>query len=320
MILKKIQFFKGKKYRPGLLIMLLIIGAPFFFLGGPGAHGARSSVALWDMGHVLFFSIASWLLCKQFRYRFPDLSAFTRNSLVFLLVLASGGIVEGLQMGFDGRIPDFRDILRNQLGCLITLVFFDSLAFSKHKKWPYIIQFVTLSMVLVAFYPFVRGVVDEVIAAYQFPVIADFETIFERDRWVDKEIISVEKSLARHGEYSLKVRLNTDTYSGVALCYFPGNWTGYKSLYFSIFHTDKEPLEIVCRIHDADHTNEYADRFNQRLQLQKGWNDFSLLLEDIKHAPASRLLNMKKIVNITFFVIRQEKERIIYLDNIYLEK
>jgi len=312
--------FASQKVRLRIVLLLLLVGAPLFFLGGPGAHGSRSFIALWDLGHVLFFFLASWLFCRVFRYSFTKTSVLTFQVYVFLLVFITGISVEGLQMYFDGRSPDVHDILRNQLGCLITLAFFAS---GKRKLagnilFPFRVTVVIL--ILAAMFPLGRAVIDEQIALRQFPVLADFETPFEIDRWNKKELLSISDDVARNGKYSLKVRLTTDTYSGAELVYFPGTWKPYKNLYISVYVPEKSGLMLVCRVNDSVHNDEHSDRFNGRFFLKKGWNDLVIALEDIKNAPVKRLLNMNKIENLKLFVIRQDRARIIYIDHIYLEK
>ena len=320
MILKKLTVTGNTGYQTGLILLLLIAGAPFFFLGGPGPHGARSFIALWNMGHVLFFSLASFLFCRFFRIRFPGVSQIKRELFVFLIVLVSGTLIEALQMGFDGRSPDVYDILRNLLGCLITFVFFDSVPSRKLKWWKSLPVLSVLFLLLVALYPLFRGALDEIIAEQQFPVLSDFETVFEENRWSGKEMSSIEKGLARHGNHALKIQLGTDLYSGVGLRYFPGNWLGYTSLHFSIFYPGRESLRITCRIHDTAHNNEYTDRFNRSFMLRQGWNDFVISLTDIQHAPLNRLLNLAEVENVKFFVVQLDEKQTILLDYIYLEK
>ena len=297
---------------------LLLLGAPFFFIGGPGSYGTRSFIALWNLGHVLFFFLTSWLLCKLIRCRFEGLSVLGAQGLVFLLVFVLGVAVEGLQMLCDGRSPDPHDILRNQIGCLITLAFFASGKEQLRRKFLLKFQILVTILVLLVMFPFGKAVVDECIALSQFPVLSDFETPFEVDRWKEDALLTLSEDVARHGHHSIKVQLTTDTYSGVGLTYFPKKWSNYGSLYVSVFLPDEGQLELVCRVHDSDHNHEYTDRFNQRYLLHKGWNDLVIPLKEIEKAPEKRLLNMNKIEKLILFVTRQDKKKIIYIDHVYL--
>ena len=79
-----------------------------------------------------------------------------------------------------------------------------------------------------------------------------------------------------------------------------------------------EKLELICSIQDKKHNKQYTDRFNRRFVLGKGWNDLTIPLTDIENAPKGRLLNMELFDNLRHFVVRQEKERVIYIDHLYL--
>lgn len=306
------------KVRVILVLLLLLAGAPMFFLGGPGYHGSRSLVALWDLGHILFFFLASWILCRFFRYRFLGVSALRVQVYVFVIVLFLGITVELLQMSFDGRSPSALDVLRNQLGCLLTLAFFDT----EHKRFRrqllFSFRFTVVILLLVAMCPLGRAVIDESIAFSQFPILSDFETPFEIYRWRKDDFLKVSERVARSGTHALKVNLTTDAYSGVSLFYFPGNWKGFGHLYLSIYFPEEGQLELLCRVHDSKHNNEYTDRFNKSFILETGWNDLVISLSDIQNAPINRELDMSRIENFGLFVTRQEKERIIYIDHVYL--
>lgn len=301
-----------------LVCILLLIGFPFFFLGGPGYHGSRSFVAFWNLGHVLFFFLTAWLLIKLYRYQFAQPSVLNLQFYVFLTVLVLGIGVEGLQMFLGGRFPDVYDVFRNQLGCLIALAFFCSDKRRRKRGLLVSFRFSILILAGIAIYPLGRAVIDEQTAMRQFPLLSDFETVFEKYRWKEKELLAVEKGIASHGHHSLRVQLNTDTYSGVSLFYFPGNWQGYRNLHASVYFPDDGQLDLVCRIHDSDHTNEYSDRFNRRFVLGPGWNDLVIPLETVQNAPVNRLLDLRKIESLGFFVVRQKEDRVIYIDNVYL--
>jgi len=296
--------------------MVLLLGMPFFFYGGPGAHGSRSFVALWDLGHVLFFFLASLWLFKYLQNCFPTRSIFVVSRNVFLIVLFLGFAIEGLQMCFSGdRSPDMVDILRNQLGCMIALNVY--LVEKGYRRT--LFRFVTFGFVCIALIPLILGAGDEWIARQQFPVISDFETSFEIDRWKAEGRLSVEKEIARNGIQSLKVRLTTDKYSGVSLQYVRENWRGYNHLLVSIYNPDDESLEIICRIHDSAHNNKYNDRFNRKFLLRKGWNDLVISIHEIENSLNGRLLNLDEVETIGFFVVEQERERVVYIDSVYLE-
>ncbi len=294
---------------------LLLLGAPFFFLGGPGAHGSRSFVALWDLGHVLFFFLTSLWLVKYFQNRFPSRSLLSEFLKVFFIVLILGVSIEGLQMCSGDRSPDIFDVLRNQLGALIAFVCLYSRKDYRRMAFRWIV-FILAGIVLV---PLVRGGLDEWRARRQFPVLSDFETRYEVDRWESNGGIRIAEGIARNGNRALRVQLTTDKYSGISLKYFQGDWRAFTDLLFSVYLPADKSLKIFCRIHDSVHSNQYSDRFNQSFLLKKGWNDLVISLAEVKNGPRDRLLNLADVENFKIFVMEQEKERVIYLDSVYLE-
>ena len=314
--IKKKASLCWKKYQVRFVYLLLLIAAPFFFLGGR-SHALRSLEAFWNLGHVLFFALASWICCFLFQYHRPGKHLLPFQIFIFFAFFVLGLLIEGMQCNLDGRFPDSADIFRNQLGCLIAFVF---ISIGKRKRWKaYVYHFVMTILIAVAVYPVSRAAIDELTALRQFPVLADFETSFELDRWKKSPLLSIQKGLARHGEHSLRVQLTTETYSGASLAYFPGNWQGFDTLFVSIYSPD-DKLELTCRIHDAEHNNQYTDRFHKYCILQKGWNNLKISLDEVRRAPGNRLMNMNEIKRIIFFVSQQEKRRIMYIDHIYLEK
>lgn len=296
--------------------MILLLGLlPFFFFGGPGAQGSRSFIALWDLGHVGFFCLASLFGVDFLRSRVEKLSLQQIFFVVFLLVLVTGAGVEFLQKSFDGRTPDIWDIVRNQLGALIAFTLFVS-----GRGWQRVSVTILLAcLLLIVVSPLLSAVIDEWRSSRQFPLLSDFETSFEVDRWVGSGKLVTVKGLSRHGHYALKVQLTTDKYSGVFLKYFQGDWKRFKKLFFSIYLPGAESLYIVCRVHDTAHDNRYSDRYNRAIVLKKGWNDIVIFLDEVANSPKERLLKLENVESFGCFVIEQEREMVLYLDSVYLE-
>ncbi|MCI5121398.1 MAG: hypothetical protein D3908_09465 [Candidatus Electrothrix sp. AUS4] len=115
---------------------LLLIGTPFFFIGGNNLE-LRSFEALWNLGHVLFFSLATWLGCLAFQYHRPETPILTSRIYIFLSIFIIGASIEGLQSNIVGRHGfDIADISRNQLGCLIMLALISS-GMKQRKNSPF---------------------------------------------------------------------------------------------------------------------------------------------------------------------------------------
>ena len=171
-------------------------------------------------------------------------------------------------------------------------------------------------------YPLFVTLVDEQMARRKFPILADFESKLELIRWTSNGHITLDKNIAAHGDYSARIELTTDQYSGASLKSFPGNWNNFERLLFSIYLPDKQPLPITTRIHDKQHEQGqhlYSDRFHLKTILQPGWNHIAIEISDVIHAPQTREMDVEFITNIHFFTIDLKQPRVIYLDNLRLE-
>ncbi|WP_028585965.1 VanZ family protein [Desulfogranum mediterraneum] len=307
------------------LFLALVLGliAPFFFFGGPGYHAERSFKAGWDLGHIVFFTIAA-LLLHGWLERGRQWSSARCLGGVFLLILLLGTGVELLQMQLNGRYPDGYDLLRNQLGALLGYLL------ASHVRgqllapwWRLALGLVVPVLLLVALWPLGRSLTDEYTARQQFPLLADFETPFEQLRWLNPRQLTRQSTIVRHGDHAVKVSLTTAQYSGTSLFYFPGNWQGYSWLHFSVYNPLAQGLELHCRIHDRQHKKNgmvFKDRYHQKFFLHQGWNDLKVFLTEVELAPASRSMAMEQIEGLGFFVIRQPHPRDIYLDYLYLSR
>ena len=169
--------------------------------------------------------------------------------------------------------------------------------------------------------PLITAILDEITALTQFPVLADFETRFEIDRWTGDADFSIDHETYYHGKASLKVELNTSLYSGVALTYFPENWQHYNELQLSIFNPDSELIKLTCRIHDRQHTRGlqlYEDRFNRKFSVSSGWNLIKIQLKEVENAPDKRKITLNQIQGLGIFAISLSKPRTVYVDYVRL--
>jgi len=234
-----------------------------------------------------------------------------------------GFAIELVQLGPDNRTPDLADIIRNFVGCLFAFAFLAPSRSTLPKRNLRLLQGITILALLIEFFPLTKALIDEEIAREQFPVLADFETPFESDRWTGGAKISIDHETARHGKSSLLIRLTTAQYSGVALKYFPGDWRGYSLLQFSVFNPSSAPLSVVCRAHDSLHFKnggEYNDRFNKSFVIDPGWNDIEIPLENIANAPKNRQIEMSEIQGLGIFTVRLPKPKTIKIDYLRLNK
>ncbi|MDO5675089.1 MAG: hypothetical protein Q4G66_09265 [bacterium] len=304
--------------------LLLLIGLPFFFVGGPGFYSTRSVVHLWDLGHVLFFAIFTLWLQRLLPLQPRKRASAQSLAILFFLPFLAGFVVECLQFAANGRSPSIADMLRNQLGVIIALAFqgWPQYQTKIHRHALVLLRGLALALLVVALLPFLTAVWDEQQARRQFPLLADFESPYELSRWYYWKQLRLEHQIVRHGNSSARVQLSTAKYSGIALFHFPRDWRGYRKLHFSVYNPLATRLLLNCRLDDTVHRQRhgpYEDRFNTQFSLKPGWNDLSVSLQQAAAAPKGRAMNMARIKGFGLFVVEQKEALAIYLDHVYLE-
>jgi len=304
--------------------VVLFLGLPFFFYGGPGYHSPRSFKAAWDLGHVLFFTLATVWAFTFMRARVQTCSFFRLFFIFSSIILCFGALIEFLQVFRSNRLPDIFDVLRNQLGCMLAFAFYvQPRKFEQSRIFSSFFQVIALILLLCALTPFTRAVIDEQVATRQFPLLADFETPFELDRWGKEDRVVSETSLVKHGNKAMRAHFSTAKYSGTTLFYFPENWRGYNTLHLSVYNPQTAEFPLNLRINDLEHKQHgarYADRFNKRFPLHPGWNDLVVNLDQVRNAPKNRKMNMEHITGFGLFVVQQPKPLDIIIDHIFLSR
>ena len=302
-----------------LLIAIAAICFVLFFIGGPGYYSPRSYKHFWDLGHILFFFILNYLILANW----PKNSGTTfllRSIFVIVISICLGGLIEFLQTA-SFRTSDLMDVGRDIIGCLVALAFCAPSRKSIPKTGLKIFQVISVTLVVMAFLPPITSIIDEVTTRKQFPVLADFETRFQAGRWTGDADFSIDHIIHYQGSSSLKVKLNTSRYSGVALKYFSENWQNYKELQLRIYNPNKKPIRLTCRIHDRRHTlgiQLYEDRFNKNFSTSKGWNLIKIPLNQVANAPLKRKMALNQIQGLGLFATGLPEPRTIYIDDVRL--
>ncbi len=303
------------------LLTVLLAASVLFFYGGPDAYSMRSLKELWNLGHVLYFGLLVYLL-----WRHVFIGRLSRKHiwiLSLLITLVLGLSVELVQY-FSGRFADLDDLSRNFCGALLVLAFLpDSMNFSS-KTPKAVIRFLVLGFGVFHLSPLAIALSDEVAARQQFPVLSDFSRPFEIDRWSGDADLTVVSGFAGKPGRQLKIDLGTQTYSGTGMDNLHADWLGYKSLNLEIYHPDSRPLFVTFKVYDEQHRSEqsrflYSDRFNHKYQLETGWNNIKLGLEDLQQAPKTRKMDMSQIASVSFFSMHLKQPLTIYLDRVYLD-
>jgi hypothetical protein len=302
-----------KLIQPATLLIFLLLSV----FGGPDLCQLRSLETLWNLGHIFLFGLLAWTLLKSKRFKTKSLGWKTLH--LFLITIIIGITIEFLQYKLSSGNPDLDDLGRNFIGSALPLVFGQLKAL--HKQTRFFMQLIVLILVAIQIKPVVLMALDECRALIQFPELSNFESTIELSRWSGGANFSISNQYVIHGKHALKVRLNTDQYSGVSLDYFPSDWSGYKFLRFSVYNPDQQALKLVCRIHDSQHNKndfKYSDRFSQEIRFHPGWNLILIDLKDVQRAPKSRKMDLTQIQNWALFAVRLPAQQEFFLDHLFL--
>lgn len=291
------------------LLVPLLVAFPLFFIGGPAWVAPPLYRELWSQGHMVFFALLSLWLTSVVPMHSPR-----RWLLLTLAILVAGAIIEGIQSQI-GRTASWEDGLRNLIGAWFGLFW----SLPAHRK-VYVGRALASALVLWQLSGLVPHAMSHVYRIQQFPVLANFESPRDLDIWSGN--IERVTEPVREGRYSLAVYLEAQRFSGVGSYALRPDWRGYDELVFDLYNPYESALPIVLRINDRQHEQDgprYADRFNRRLIVQPGWNEYRIALEDVRMAPKGRTMNLAEIQQVQLFVQELEQPRTLYLDYVRLE-
>ena len=302
-----------------LLPLVGLTMAVLLFAGGPGPGGSRSVGHAWNLGHVAAFFLwtAMWL-----RTGVASRMPARRRWLVALAACALLAALTEAAQWMIGRDVSYGDGLRDVMGGLLALSWTDPAAARPRPAWRLAVRAASLVLLAAVLAPFASAAADEWLGRRSFPVLADFETPFEADRWEGSAAHAIDRSQASRGNTSLRVDLVPAEYSGVALVHAPRDWRAYRYLRLEVFNPGEDELEVFGRIHDGEHDRRgpsYRDRYNTAMRLTPGWTALAIDLDEAKRAPAARSMDMSDIRGFMLFVSRLPAPRTIFLDNVRLE-
>ncbi len=297
------------------VFILFLLANYFLFFGSGSVDLSRSLKALWNLGHVVYFAFITLIFLQ-----FTAIRTKSYASIVLWVVLLStvlGFLIEILQYG-TARNADILDVLHDVLGSLLILAFYKPIQPIKAKSilW---FRCVVSIITLWALWPFTIALYDEINAQRSFPVLADFSSSLELDRWHGNTTFKLKK-LNEDYPHTLQVTFDTENSSSIGLEYFPKDWSAYQYLNLNVYNPKQKPLKLVLRVHDHQHKPNYIynDRFNKRLNIAYGWSHLKIPLYEIKYAPRGREMDLTRVENVSIFTSRLAKPEVLYLDSVYL--
>jgi VanZ family protein len=304
------------RFRKLIVGVALLLIFPWLFFGGPGNEANRSFKEAWDLGHVLLFFLLA--IEMEMILKTGITAIGQRVSFTMAVLLVAAVLIEIIQSLLPKRIVSYVDILNSMAGATVAFLWLFGLGRQGCTRFFFV--FAGCFILGVVAIPLFYACLDEYRAKRDFPLLADFESSLELSRWEKTKKIKRVKDPVASGNWSLKVLLGGEKYSGIALHYFPGNWQRMQELRFQVFNPD-EPVMLHYRVHDDEHREEqqlYENRYNGRQLLATGWTQIVLPLADIESGPRNRKMNVSQIKGFGLFLVDNPKERVLYLDRVEL--
>jgi hypothetical protein len=301
--------------------IILCTGIFLLVFGKSNGEFSRSGYALWDLGHILIWALGTHLMVYELNL-FTKKPVYMQFLLIGSIALALGIISEISQI-FSQRSADINDLIKDCIGIVVGLFFFNRRKEHWHAWLVRSIQGGIIVVCAIQIIPFVRAGADEIIARIQFPVLSNFETPFEPDRWITKGRENISEDVVYEGKRAFKAALRPEKYAGFSLDFFPRDWSGFKTLAFAVFNPAADTLALQVRIDDQDHRLsgfEFSDRFNSSCLLSPGWNQIQIDLDMVKQAPQTREMDLKHIKRLILFFIQPADWLTVYLDDVKLIK
>ncbi|MCG6937852.1 MAG: hypothetical protein LJE83_06710 [Gammaproteobacteria bacterium] len=252
-----------------------------------------------NSGHTILFVFLSFIIYAEVKAR----AHYSSLIITYIYVVAIGfllGIAIELLQTMVQREASLADIYGNVLGILAGLCLHASTAVKNIPHRKIIAIFLVIggaSFFLAGMTPLMRLSWDYLQRFKAFPVIMDIDA-----SWC-ASFMHYDK-----GEYP-----------GISIIEPEPDWSGYRTLNFSVKSDNDSNVNVVLRVHDKTHNLEYSDRFNMNLTVQHGYNEFEIPLNVIRHGPVERELDMKHIAGITLYSTKFNEWMKILVSNITLK-
>ncbi|MBL8813583.1 MAG: hypothetical protein JNM43_25685 [Planctomycetaceae bacterium] len=306
-----------------LLGLMLLLVFPFPF------HG-RLWRALFDLAHgpVFFLTV---LLCvfalDPGKLGFRNRSALIPLTIPRFVVLAAGlffvGVFGELGQALVRRHPSIQDAVANAAGVFAGVLICGAAAL--RQLWRRLVLYVCgVAILVVPEIGPLRELREHFQQQSQFPLIASFERPEELGAWEPHGATAVRSDdWSTDGRYSLRVRsLNGQIYPGASMVYFPGDWTKFRTVEFSIRNRAEQPMLLGVRIIDRLHEERgYIpdDRFHVDVPLAPGEiRALRWTLEQVKNAPRTRKTNLDDLTQINVFSVEPQDNVDFEIDEIRL--
>jgi hypothetical protein len=249
-----------------------------------------------DAGHSPLFFLLTLGVINALRDK-PRFAGARLYVVAAIVGIGTGFLSEVIQMPL-ARDASWEDVAADAVGTILALAvyaFFEGRS-RFHRGHRVVAALVACVCVAIYVLPIVRMARAYVHRNGEFPVLADFHSRIELYWTVS---IGVNRQIV---DDALDVDLVAESFPGVSFHEPVPDWRGYQTLVVDVENPDPEPLNLGLRVHDRLHKRAFSDRYNRHFELApRERRTLKIPLEDIRHGPRNRLMDMAHIADVTLF-------------------
>ena len=277
----------AKVWRWAALASSAVLSAIVFWGPDPD-RTLRSALAIHDFGHVVAFGLVSALFAFALSVQtLPTSLRRVRATSLSAVAATLVGIAVEFAQAASGGNGDPWDMVRNGGGALSAALLIIALDRVLTARVSALLGSVAAIIFIAFSLPILAALQDEARAREQFPVLASFERTselsrFNLDQRTRPRIVSIVDAKG-HATSGLQVNLPSGKYPGVALRYFPRDWSDRRALQLLVLNPDPSAVNIRVSIYDAAYQDalDLDDRYDQAFLLQPGKNQIEIPLRDV---------------------------------------
>jgi VanZ family protein len=290
------------RHKPAIAVLLLILALGALLVPLP----VPVSLAPWralvqdleNFGHPLAFALLGAVTFIAARAAFPA-PAWRAPLLAVLVGLLLGALTEWLQT-LIGRDGSWEDIWGDMLGCVAAVSWMAARpAGGLRRPLPALaLRALSIALAVTAIAPLCWTAAAYVARAQEAPTF-----------WRHDSPLLQRFSHVQQGRFPALVVHEP-----------PGDWSGFRTLVVEVTNPQLRPVEMGLRVHDRDHDETYADRFNALLRLSPGLVKIRIPLDRVRLGPRGRQMQMQRIRGVAVFVASPESLENLRPERMYLER
>ncbi|OUS09366.1 hypothetical protein A9Q90_03385 [Gammaproteobacteria bacterium 54_18_T64] len=296
------------------LTLLMIVG-----LGEGVGLGYPLLIDIWNAGHLVLFALLS--------YGYFSRPTLARHGLAYRVILTNivalglGAGIEYLQLQL-GRSFSCADIVNDVIGAnlgLLVLALYKTRVKGLERLT---IQLGFILMLGLGLRDVELQLWDEWAMRSDFPVLANFETSIQLQRWEFANVVARRsQQFSRSDSYSLEAQFLNGDYPSISLNHLIGDWSGLQFLHLSVYSVSEQITSFELEVFDRQYRLNgfhFDDKFNTPLAIAPGWNFINIPLQVIENAPQQRNMDMRFIQSLSLFTHRPGVPVRLYIDSIRL--